>query len=73
MLSTFAKLSTRRYAQQGQSARALIEQNQRFFAGFGAPVKETTIGVPKETYPEERRVAMSPEAATRLIKDGFKI
>jgi NAD(P) transhydrogenase len=29
--------------------------------------------VPKETFSNERRVALSPEAAQRLIKQGFKI
>lgn len=31
------------------------------------------IGVPKETFENERRVALSPEAAQRLIKQGFKV
>lgn len=45
----------------------------RQFATFGQSVKETTIGVPKETYQNERRVALSPEAAQRLIKTGFTV
>jgi NAD/NADP transhydrogenase alpha subunit len=36
-------------------------------------VSETTIGVPKETYTNERRVAVSPEATQRLTKLGFKV
>jgi len=47
--------------------------NARMFAAFGRPVTETSIGVPKETYQNERRVAMSPEATERLSKLGFKI
>lgn len=32
-----------------------------------------TIGVPKEVYPNERRVAISPEAAGKYIKQGFNV
>ena len=35
----------------------------RGFAAFGKNVNEVTIGVPKEIFPNERRVALSPEAA----------
>jgi NAD(P) transhydrogenase subunit alpha len=31
------------------------------------------IGIPKETYPEEKRVATVPEVAAKLIKLGFKV
>lgn len=44
-----------------------------FSAAFGKNVSEVTIGVPKETFPNERRVALSPEATQRLAKLGFKI
>lgn len=30
-----------------------------------------TIGIPLETYPGERRVALSPQNAERLLKKGF--
>lgn len=36
-------------------------------------LSDLTIGVPKESFKNERRVAMTPEAAQRLIKQGFKI
>ena len=32
-----------------------------------------TIGVPKEVYPNEKRVAISPEAAGKYIKQGFNV
>ncbi len=32
-----------------------------------------TVGVPREIYPEEKRVAISPEATQRLVKQGFKV
>src|SRR4029078_8145180 len=31
------------------------------------------IGIPKETFPEEKRVATVPEVAAKLIKLGFKV
>ena len=50
------------------------QQSQiRSFATFGQKVEETTIGVPAETYENEKRVALSPEAVQRLTKLGFKI
>ena len=45
----------------------------RYFGTFSKKVEETTIGVPLETFESERRVALSPEAAQRLIKLGFKV
>ena len=32
-----------------------------------------TLGVPRESAPGETRVALSPETAGRLIKDGFAV
>jgi alanine dehydrogenase len=31
------------------------------------------FGVPRETYPEERRVAASPDSVMLLVKDGHKV
>lgn len=39
----------------------------------GTPYKNLTIGVPKETFPNERRVAMTPAAAKLLTKEGFSV
>ncbi len=36
-------------------------------------MKEITLGVPKEIFAGERRVALTPEAVTKLRKKGFKI
>ena len=36
-------------------------------------MNETTIGIPKETFNNERRIALSPEATQRLVKLGFKV
>ena len=32
-----------------------------------------TVGIPKETFPGERRVAMTPGAFDRLAKSGMKL
>lgn len=39
----------------------------------GTPYKDLTIGVPRERFPGEKRVALSPPAVKTLIKDGFKV
>ncbi|PYO70548.1 MAG: hypothetical protein DMD64_17020, partial [Gemmatimonadetes bacterium] len=31
------------------------------------------IGVPKEIAPNERRVALTPEVAGRLVKGGYEV
>jgi NAD(P) transhydrogenase len=36
------------------------------------PYGELTIGVVRETYPNERRVAITPQNAALLLKKGFK-
>jgi NAD(P) transhydrogenase len=38
----------------------------------GTPYSHLTIGVPRESYPEERRVAVSPTGVRTLLKKGFK-
>lgn len=39
----------------------------------GVSYDKLTIGVPKEIHEGEKRVALSPEAAKQLIKQGFKV
>lgn len=39
----------------------------------GVPFSELSVGVPKEIYENEKRVALSPAAAATLIKNGFKV
>lgn len=51
----------------------LSQSNARFFSGFGKANSETSIGVPAETYPSEARVALSPEAVKRLVKEGLTV
>lgn len=40
---------------------------------MGIPYSKLTIGVPKETFPLEKRVAATPESVDRLIKPGFSV
>ena len=37
------------------------------------PYENVSIGVPKETFLGERRVAISPKAVQQLTKKGFKV
>lgn len=39
----------------------------------GVPYDQLTIGVPKEIHEGERRVALTPDAAKNLIKQGFNV
>jgi NAD(P) transhydrogenase len=39
----------------------------------GIPYKDITIGVPKETFLGEKRVALAPAATAILIKKGFNV
>ena len=51
----------------------MSNSSSRYFATFGKNVSDVTIGVPTETFTNEKRVALSPEATSRLIKLGFKV
>jgi NAD(P) transhydrogenase len=39
----------------------------------GIPYSALTVGIPKETFPLEKRVAASPESVQRLVKPGFSV
>jgi len=41
-------------------------------APLGTPYEKLTIGVPKESFPLEKRVAATPESVQRLLKANFK-
>lgn len=43
------------------------------FASAGIPYKQLTVGVPKEIFQSERRVALSPAGVQALIKQGFNV
>ena len=43
------------------------------YAGLGRKYEDMTIGVPKETFPLERRVSQTPESVEKLVKAGFAV
>lgn len=43
------------------------------FPSPGIPYKQLTVGVPKEIFQNERRVALSPAGVQALIKQGFNV
>ncbi|TKS84573.1 NAD(P) transhydrogenase, mitochondrial [Collichthys lucidus] len=65
-----------------QSGRTVKSSCLRFFrthqalgrcASPGIPYKQITVGVPKEIFQNERRVAISPAGVQALIKQGFNV
>src|ERR1700753_3371318 len=45
---------------------------RRYVANINnVPYEELTIGIPKETFEAERRVALTPQNAALLLKKGF--
>ena len=47
----------------------------KFFFVFvvGIPYKQLTVGVPKEIFQNEKRVALSPAGVQALVKQGFNV
>ena len=39
----------------------------------GIPYSSLTVGIPKENFPLEKRVAATPESVERLVKPGFSV
>lgn len=39
----------------------------------GIPYKQLTVGVPKEIFQNEKRVALSPAGVQALVKQGFNV
>ncbi|XP_063066181.1 NAD(P) transhydrogenase, mitochondrial isoform X1 [Engraulis encrasicolus] len=65
-----------------QAVRSVRKPCLRFFrtqqslfcaANPGIPYKQLTVGVPKEVFQNERRVAISPAGVQALIKQGFNV
>mmetsp|Transcript_14684 Transcript_14684/g.31334 ORF Transcript_14684/g.31334 Transcript_14684/m.31334 type:complete len:1073 (-) Transcript_14684:374-3592(-) len=42
-------------------------------ADKGTPYSELTVGIPRERFPLEKRVAATPESVQRLVKPGFSV
>jgi NAD(P) transhydrogenase len=60
--------SARRENAPAQAAKAAAPA----LSGDRGPLADFTVGVPKETYPNERRVAITPQNVALLLKKGFK-
>lgn len=80
--SPLARQTGPRYAQQQQqwqhqqqhqrhASVLAVPPAQEFPSPKSTPYANLTIGVPRETYPSERRVALTPTSATQLLKRGF--
>lgn len=54
-----------------RSATVANAQSDSFSATKTIPYGELTVGIVKETYPDERRVAITPQNTTLLLKKGF--
>lgn len=53
--------------------RTLSDDSRSNLPSHAIPYTEMTIGVPKERYPLEKRVAATPESVARLVKPGFTV
>lgn len=47
--------------------------SKRSPSSTGVPYKQLTVGVPKEIFQNERRVAISPAGVQALVKQGFNV
>lgn len=54
-------------------SKLLCKDGKPVEAVKGIPYKNLTIGVPKEKWANEKRVAMSPAVTATLVKKGFKV
>lgn len=61
--SNFVRSSFRRFCSSTEAAPPLP----------GTPYNKLTVGVPKETFLNEKRVALSPAACKLLTKEGFSV
>jgi NAD(P) transhydrogenase len=81
MLCLLGGPSSRRPLQYGLRIRCsmgggpfrVFSSDEAKTAPLGIPYSKLTIGVPKETFPLEKRVAATPESVDRLIKPGFSV
>jgi len=57
----------------GQSFRVFSSASDEKPTPKGIPYDKVTVGIPKEQFPLEKRVAASPESVGRLVKPGFNV
>nr|CAD7427488.1 unnamed protein product [Timema monikensis] len=55
------------------SSSRLVRDKQQQPTPRGIPYTKLTVGVPREVWQNERRVALSPAAAATLVKKGFNV
>ncbi|XP_065163521.1 NAD(P) transhydrogenase, mitochondrial-like [Atheta coriaria] len=72
LLRNGGKASNRWFSSTGRSLQKEAQSADKKVIR-GIPYKNLTIGVPKETWKNERRVAMTPVVAATLIKKGFNV
>ena len=48
--------------------RKILSSNVKHAYAFGVDAKNVTIGVPKEVFLNEKRVAITPETVQRMVK-----
>lgn len=56
-----------------RSFASAVPEAEEGSAALGIPYDKLTVGVPKETFPREKRVAASPESVGRLVKPGLSV
>ncbi|KAL3761616.1 hypothetical protein ACHAWU_000103 [Discostella pseudostelligera] len=69
--SSSSSTSTLRLAARSFSASANNADDKNAIRGI--PYSQLTVGVPKERYPLEKRVAATPESVSKLTKPGFSV
>ena len=67
------KLSIRCSRGFKNAARNYCAKAEDKAAPLGTPYKNLTVGIPKERFPNERRVAVHPAAVATLVKKGFNV
>lgn len=67
------KLSLRCCRGLKTSGRQFCQKVDKEVTPRGVPYSKLTIGVPREIFPNERRVALVPAAVQTLVKKGFNI
>ena len=65
---SFIRLTCQQYRLQSTDKKAAPKEPPK-----GIPYNKLTIGVPKEIFANEKRVAISPTVVKNLAKKGFKL
>ncbi|KAF2078648.1 hypothetical protein CYY_000019 [Polysphondylium violaceum] len=64
--------SKKLFSQANEKSHAELFEEALTNSSKGRPLDEITIGVPKEIFTNEKRVAITPENVALLLKKGFK-